>query len=256
MTSLYATCSLQSHQAEMHCDRLVVAIKRWPASERKKASTLFRTTQSPASWLAITVKEENFAGEKFCTFFFQSHSYGIYSYSRNDQKKVKTRGDDRKACKPGGRKFGMEINFVLFFKYTKATKLNSLRKILLLQSMTKHFFIKFYYFRFFPFFCPPPPLACFSQIRQHDRFQLMLQVCKVNNSQNLDIHHTMSSQRSSFTCVIFSSLHCSPSSAILFPVAFNIKLKKKKKKKTKKWKAVCVLFNYFSFLLFLILFFL
>ena len=35
------------------------------------------------------------------------------------------------ACKPGGRKLSIEINFVLFFFQTKATKLNSLRKFLL-----------------------------------------------------------------------------------------------------------------------------
>ena len=36
-------------------------------------------------------------------------------------KKVKTR-DDRKVCKPGGRKFGMEINFVLFLFYESYEK--------------------------------------------------------------------------------------------------------------------------------------
>ena len=30
----------------------------------------------------------------------------------NWPEKVKTRSGDRKACKPGGRKFGMEINFI------------------------------------------------------------------------------------------------------------------------------------------------
>ena len=37
----------------------------------------------------------------------------LISYSQNDPQK-KNRWDDRKACKPGGRKFGMEINFVHF----------------------------------------------------------------------------------------------------------------------------------------------
>ena len=32
-------------------------------------------------------------------------------------KEIKTRRDARKVCKPGGRKFGMEINFVLFLLY-------------------------------------------------------------------------------------------------------------------------------------------
>ena len=96
--------------------------------------------------------------------FFGSKPFvwNLFVLSEWPKKKVKTRGDDRKACKPGGRKFGMEINFVLFFKYTKATQLNSLRKFLLLQSMKKHFFIKFYYFRFFPFFVPPPPCLFFT----------------------------------------------------------------------------------------------
>ena len=182
-------------------------------------------------------------------------------------KKVKTR-DDRKACKPGGRKFGIEINFVLFFKYTKATKLNSLRKFILLQSMTKHFFIKFYYFRIFPFFAPPPCLFFFHRSGNTTDFNWCYK-CAKSTTAKTQTFITQCHRRevlspailcSSFTCVIFSSLHCSPSSAILFPVAFlhqtTTTTKKKKKKKKKKWKAVCVLFNYFSFLLFLILFFL
>ena len=37
-------------------------------------------------------------------------------------KKVKTRIGDRKGCNPNGTKFGMEVNFVLFSKYTNATE--------------------------------------------------------------------------------------------------------------------------------------
>ena len=62
-----------------------------------------------------TVKEEIFVGEKISYFSVQSVSYGnLISYSEIDQKKGKIRRDDRKVCKRGGRKFGMEINFVHF----------------------------------------------------------------------------------------------------------------------------------------------
>ena len=79
-------------------------------------------------------------GEKFrtfppspLTFFFVPGILHFVKALGNGAKKVKTfwpHVTDRKACNRSGTKFGMEVNFVLFFKYTKATKLNSLRKFL------------------------------------------------------------------------------------------------------------------------------
>ena len=82
----------------------------------------------------ITVQEE-ISKAKISHFSVQSLSYGIQSRTLGIGKpkwlkEVKRRGDDRKVCKPRGRKFGMEI-IPYFFYYTKAMKLNSLRKFLL-----------------------------------------------------------------------------------------------------------------------------
>ena len=164
-------------------------------------------------------------------------------------KRVKTRGDNRKACKPGGRKFGMEINFVLFFQIHESYETKFSMKISSFTVHDKlflHQILLLSHLVFFPFLSPPPPCLFFTD--QATR-QISTDATCVQSQQQPKPGHSScnhrSSQRSPFTCVIFSSLHCLPSSAILFPVAFNIKLKKNKNK----WKAVCVLFNYFSFLI-------
>ena len=89
------------------------------------------TSQTQAE-MENTVKEEIFVGEKFRTFPFKPFVWNLILYSQNDEKsKIKKR--QLKAYKPGERKVSMEINFALFFNYTKAMKLNSVRKFLLLQ---------------------------------------------------------------------------------------------------------------------------
>ena len=68
----------------------------------------------------------------------------IFVFSERTKKKKMKRqeaGDYRNACKPGGRTFGMEINFRTFFNYTKAMKLN---------SGYENFFFTVISFRFFP----------------------------------------------------------------------------------------------------------
>ena len=60
--------------------------------------------------VSVTVKEEIFVGEKFRTFLSKTFRM---KFNFVLSKKVKARRDDQKACKPGGRKFGMEIYFVL-----------------------------------------------------------------------------------------------------------------------------------------------
>ena len=78
-------------------------------------------------------KRRNFKGEKFRSFPAKTFRMELNFVLSEWLKEVKTRRDDWKVCKPGGRNFGREINFVLFFYFTKARKLNSLRKFLLLQ---------------------------------------------------------------------------------------------------------------------------
>ena len=82
----------------------------------------------------ITVQEEISKAKTFALFHPIPFVWNSKSYSRNWEtgmtKRSKRRRDDRKVCKPHGRKFGMDINSVLFY-YTKATKLNSLWKCLL-----------------------------------------------------------------------------------------------------------------------------
>ena len=62
----------------------------------------------------VTVKEEIFVGEKFRTFPSQTFRMEFIFALSNRLKQVKTAKDDRKACKPGGRRFGKEIIFVHF----------------------------------------------------------------------------------------------------------------------------------------------
>ena len=62
-----------------------------------------------------TVKEEIFVGEKFRTFPSKTFRMELNFVLSNWPKTGKTRKDDRKACKPCGRNFGMEINFVQFW---------------------------------------------------------------------------------------------------------------------------------------------
>ena len=64
-------------------------------------------------------KRRNFCRQKKIVLFrSKPFIWNLISYSQIDQKKKgKARRDDRKACKPGGRKFGMEINFVRFQIY-------------------------------------------------------------------------------------------------------------------------------------------
>ena len=63
-----------------------------------------------------TVKEEVFVGEKFRTLYrFKPFVWNSLSDSQNRPKQVNTARDDRKARKPGGRKFGMETNFAPFW---------------------------------------------------------------------------------------------------------------------------------------------
>ena len=61
-----------------------------------------------------TVKEEIFVGGKFRTFPSKTFRMEFNFVLSECLKEVNTRRDDGKVCKPGGRKFGMEINFVLF----------------------------------------------------------------------------------------------------------------------------------------------
>ena len=77
----------------------------------------------PMTWrkkeVCDTVKEEIFVGEKFRTFPFKTVRMEFNFVLSNWPKKGKARRHDRKACKPGGRKFCMEINFVLFSNIRK-----------------------------------------------------------------------------------------------------------------------------------------
>ena len=61
-----------------------------------------------------TVKEEIFVGEKIRTFRSKTFRMELNFVLSEWLKEVKTRRDDWKVCKPGVRKFGMEINVVLF----------------------------------------------------------------------------------------------------------------------------------------------
>ena len=61
-----------------------------------------------------TVKEEIFVGEKFRSFPFKTFRLELNFVLSEWLKEVKSRRDDRKVCKPGGSKFGMESNFILF----------------------------------------------------------------------------------------------------------------------------------------------
>ena len=74
------------------------------------------------------------------------------------KKKVKTRGDDRKACKPGGRKFGMEINFVLFFQIYESYETKFPTKVSSFTVHDKTFLHQILLLSFLSFFCPPPCL--------------------------------------------------------------------------------------------------
>ena len=66
--------------------------------------------------IITTVKEEIFVGKKFRTFPSKTVRMELNFVLSEWLKEVKTR-DDPKVCKPGGRKFGMENNFVLFLFY-------------------------------------------------------------------------------------------------------------------------------------------
>ena len=70
-----------------------------------------------------TVKEEIFVGEKFRTFPSKTLRMELNFVLSNWPKTEKTRKDDRKACKPCGRNFGMEINFVHFWRIRKLRNL-------------------------------------------------------------------------------------------------------------------------------------
>ena len=61
-----------------------------------------------------TVKEEIFVGEKVRTFPLKTFRTEFNFLLAEWRKRVKARRDDRKACKPGGRKFGMEFNSYFF----------------------------------------------------------------------------------------------------------------------------------------------
>ena len=58
-------------------------------------------------------KRINFVGEKFRTFPLKTFRMEFNFVLSEWLKKVKTRRDDRKACKPGGTNLGMEFSFVL-----------------------------------------------------------------------------------------------------------------------------------------------
>ena len=84
--------------------------KDWNGGELTK-------TSRAACWhekKIATVKEEIFVGEKFRTFPTKTFHIEFNFVLSNWPEKVKTRSGDWKACKPDGRKFGMEINFVHF----------------------------------------------------------------------------------------------------------------------------------------------
>ena len=77
-------------------------------------------------------------------------------------KKVKTRGDDRKACKPGGRKFGIEINFVLLFQIYESYETKFPTKISSFTVHDKTFLHQILLLSYLSFFCPPPPCLFFT----------------------------------------------------------------------------------------------
>ena len=79
--------------------------------------------------ISFTVKEDIFVGEKFRTFPSKTFRMEFNFVLSNRPKMINTRSGNRKACKPGGIKFVIRT----FFNYTKATKLNSIRKFHPLQ---------------------------------------------------------------------------------------------------------------------------
>ena len=96
--------SIRSELVILECSFLIISVWR-----RKSKAVSFR--------YFITVKEEIFVSEKFRTFPSNSFRMEFNFVLWNWPKKGKTRRGDRKACKPGGRKFGMEINFIHFQLY-------------------------------------------------------------------------------------------------------------------------------------------
>ena len=63
--------------------------------------------------ICYTAEEEIFVGEKFRTFSSWTFRMEFNFVLAEWPKRVNAGRDDRKACKPVGRKFGMDINFLL-----------------------------------------------------------------------------------------------------------------------------------------------
>ena len=93
-----------SHQGNYKCSVKSICVQRFLHVDRSDEQWNESTTE----------KEEIFVGENFRTFpsktFRMEFNFALWNWP----KKGKSRRDDRKACKPGGRKFGMDINFVHF----------------------------------------------------------------------------------------------------------------------------------------------
>ena len=83
-----------------------------------------RSAKSPS-----TVKEEIFVGEKFHTFLSKTFRMEFKFIFSVFPKLEKTIRDYLKDCKPGGRKFGMEINFVIFFPFYESYEIKFPTKI-------------------------------------------------------------------------------------------------------------------------------
>ena len=90
---------------------------RWTlVSASEIHAALMVSRQGMRSKKVIYCKGRNFRRRKISYFSIPNLLHGIYFRTLKSKKKkqVKTARDDRMACKPGGRKFGMESNFVHF----------------------------------------------------------------------------------------------------------------------------------------------
>ena len=109
------TVSLYPDSFELN-KKLNFNIKKKKRKERKQKHAIKQLVVT-AQWvrsLLVYVKEEISVGEKFCTFPSKTFRLEFNFVLSEWLKEEKTRRDDRKVCKPRGRKFGMEINSVLF----------------------------------------------------------------------------------------------------------------------------------------------
>ena len=80
------------------------------------------------------VKEEIFVGENFCTFPSKRFVWNLISYSEIDQNKEKLEETIERPAKQVEEKLVWKLISYIFQLY-EATKLNSLRKFLLLQYL-------------------------------------------------------------------------------------------------------------------------